>query len=141
MSDPSYRQPAAAYALAPPASDKTTVVVVYAVYHAGFPTAGLRPVVGLVMAYLLRGGASEIARTHYVFLARTFWKGLLFSAVGWLLFIVGLPLTLVLIGIPMLLLAKLIWVLAVVWYAARCILGLLAALGDRPYGAPRSWLV
>jgi uncharacterized membrane protein len=140
MTDPLYRQTTAGYALAP-ASDKTTVVVVYALYLAGFLTAGLTTLIGLVMTYVLRGEASDIARTHYVFLARTFWKGLLFSVLGWVLLIVGLPLSFILIGIPLLMAAKLVWVLAAVWYGARCVMGLLAALGDRPYGAPRSWVI
>lgn len=140
MTDPLYRQPASGYALAA-ASDKTTVVVVYALYLAGFVTAGLSTLVGLVMTYVLRGEASDIARSHYVFLAHTFWKGLLLTAIGWLLLIIGLPLSIVLIGIPLLLAAKLVWVLAAIWYGARCVLGLLAALDDRPHGAPRSWLV
>ena len=139
MSDPLYRQPAG-YALAP-ASDKTTVVIVYGLYLAGFLTAGLTTLIGLVMTYVLRAEASDIARTHYIFLARTFWLGLLWAAVGWGLFIVGLPLTLILIGVPLLILAKLIWVLEAVWYGVRCVMGLLAALDNRPYGAPRSWLV
>ena len=140
MTDPLYRQPATGYAVAP-ASDKTMVIVVYALYFAGFVTAGLTTLIGLVMTYVLRNEGSDIARTHYIFLARTFWKGLLWSLVGWALFIIGLPLSLILIGIPMLFAAKLIWVLAAVWYGARCILGLLAAMDDRPYGAPRSWFI
>ena len=139
MSDPLYRQPAG-YTMAP-ASDKTTVIVVYALYLAGFLTAGLTTLVGLVMTYALRGGASPTARSHYVFLARTFWKGLLWATVGWVFLIIGLPLLIILIGIPLLLAAKLVWVLAAVWYGARCIMGLIAAVDDRPYGAPRSWLV
>ena len=93
------------------------------------------------MTYALRGGASPTARSHYVFLARTFWKGLLWATVGWVFLIIGLPLSIILIGIPLLLAAKLVRVLAAVWYGARCIMGLIAAVDDRPYGAPRSWLV
>ena len=139
MTDPLYRQPAG-FALAP-ASDKTTVIVVYALYLAGFVSGGLTAVIGLVMTYVLRGGASDVARTHYVFLARTFWIGLLWSLIAWTLLIPGLLLSVILIGIPMVLAAKLVFVLAAIWYGARCVLGLIAALDDRPYGAPRSWLV
>ena len=139
MTDPLYRNPADIMVGQP--SDKTTVVVVYALYLAGFVTAGLTALIGLVMTYALRGGASEIARSHYVFLARTFWMGLLWLSIGWTLFIVGIPLSIILIGIPMILLAKLIFVVAAIWYGVRCVLGLMAALTDRPYGTPRSWLV
>ena len=139
MSDPLLRQPAG-YAMAP-ASDKTTVMVVYALYLAGYVTAGLTTLVGLVVTYVLRGQASDIARSHYRFLARTFWLGMLWAAVGWMLFIVGLPLSLILIGIPLLVLAKLVWVVAAIWYGVRCVVGLLAAMEDRAYGAPESWLI
>jgi uncharacterized membrane protein len=142
MTDPLHGPSAPGY---PPAavkpSDKTTVVVVYALYLAGFVTAGLSTLMGLVMTYVLRGDASDIARTHYVFLQRTFWKGLLFSVIGWVLLVLGLLLSIILIGIPLLFAAKIVWVLAAVWFGARCVLGLLAALDDRPYGQPRSWLV
>jgi uncharacterized membrane protein len=140
MTDPLNSPATPGYVSAAP-SDKTTVIVVYALYLAGFVTAGLTTVIGLVMAYVLDGQASDIARTHYLFLRRTFWKGLLFSVIGWALLVVGLILSIILIGIPLLLLAKLVWLLTAIWFAARCILGLLATLDDRPYGAPRSWLV
>ena len=139
MSDPLLRQPGG-YALVQ-ASDKTTVVVVYALYLAGYVTAGLTTVVGLIMIYVLRAQASDIARTHYRFLVRTFWLGMLWAAAGWLLFIVGLPLTLILIGIPLLLLAKLVWVVTAIWYGVRCVAGLLAAMENRAYGTPESWLI
>ena len=139
MSDPLFRQPTGV-AMAP-ASDKTMVLVVYGLYLAGFLTAGLTTLVGLVMTYVLRGQASEVALSHYLFLARTFWIGLLWSVIGWGLFIVGLPLSFILIGIPLILAAKLVFVLAAVWYGVRCVLGLLAALDDRPYATPRSWLI
>ncbi len=139
MTDPLYRQPAGLMAVQ--SSDKTMVVVTYALFLLGFLTGGATTLIGLVMAYLLRREASELALSHYVFLAHTFWKGLIWLAIGSALFVVGLPLSLILIGIPMILLAKLIFVVAAIWYGVRCTLGLIAAMGDRPYGAPRSWLV
>ena len=139
MSDPLYRQPAGL--MAAQSSDKTMVVVTYALFLLGFVTGGLTTVIGLVMAYMLRREASELALSHYVFLAHTFWKGLIWFAIGCALLIVGLPLSIILIGIPLVLLAKLVFVVAAIWYGARCVLGLIAALDDRPYGAPRSWLI
>jgi uncharacterized membrane protein len=140
MSDPIYRQPPGAYAVAP-SSDKTTVIVVYALYLAGYITAGMTTLIALVMTYVLWSGASEIARSHYEFLRRTFWFGLLWSVIGWGLFIVGLPLSIILIGVPLLILAKIVWVAAAIWYGVRCVVGLLAAVDDRAYGSPRSWWI
>ena len=139
MSDPLYRQPMGL--MAAQSSDKTMVVVTYVLFLMGFFTGGLTTLIGLVMAYMLRGDASELALSHYVFLARTFWKGLIWLAIGCALLVVGIPLSIILIGIPLILLAKLVFVVAAIWYGVRCTLGLIAAMGDRPYGAPRSWLV
>ncbi len=139
MTDPLYRQPAGL--MVGQSSDKTMVVVTYALFLGGFVTGGVTTLVGLVMAYMLRREASELALSHYVFLAHTFWKGLIWLAIGCALLIVGIPLAIILIGIPLLILAKLIFVVAAIWYGVRCVLGLMAALDDRPYGAPRSWLV
>ena len=139
MSDPLYRQPMGL--MAAQSSDKTMVVVTYVLFLMGFFTGGLTTLIGLVMAYMLRGDASELALSHYVFLAHTFWKGLIWLGVGSALLVVGIPLSIILIGIPLVLLAKLIFVVAAIWYGVRCSLGLIAAMADRPYGAPRSWLV
>ncbi len=133
-----YRQPAGLMAQS---SDKTMVVVTYVLFLMGFFTGGVTALIGLVMAYMLRREASELALSHYVFLSRTFWKGLIWLAIGGALLIVGLPLSIILIGIPLVLLAKLVFVVAAIWYGVRCTLGLVAAMADRPYGAPRSWLV
>ena len=51
----------------------------YALFLAGFLTAGLTTLIGLVMTYVLRGDASPIARSHYRFLSRTFWLGVVWA--------------------------------------------------------------
>ena len=143
MSDPTYTRPAGL--VIEEAPDKTMVIVVYALYLAGYVTAGLTTVVGLVMAYLQRGVASPLAQSHYTFLIRTFWMGLCWTLIAGLVAMVGVIFTItiigMIIGIPLLILAKIIGVVALIWYGVRCVLGLMAAIGDRPYGAPRSWLV
>ena len=137
MSDPIYTAPTDYGG----PEDKTMAVVVYALYLLGFLTGGLTTLVGLVMAYVLKGGAGARAYSHYVFLIRTFWIWLLWMAIAAVLLLLGLPLSLILIGIPLLLLAKLVVVAAMVWYAVRCILGLTAAVQDQPYGRPRAWMI
>ena len=142
MTDPLYRP---AGLMAAQSSDKTMVVVTYALFLGGFVTGGVTTLIGLVMAYVLRREASELALSHYVFLAHTFWKGMIWSLIAGAAALLGLFLVFTIIGIPLavvfFIFAKIVIVLAFVWYGVRCVLGLLAALGDRPYGAPRSWLV
>ena len=143
MSDPAYtRQNGLLIEEAP---DKTMVIVVYALYLAGYLTAGLSTVVGLVVAYLQRSAASPLAQSHYTFLIRTFWMGLVWTLAAGVIALFGVIFTVtiigMIIGIPLLILAKIVGVVALIWYGVRCVLGLMAAIGDRPYGAPRSWLV
>ena len=121
--------------------DKTMTVVVYVLYLLGFVTGGATTLIGLVMAYVLKGGAGERAYSHYVFLIRTFWNLMAWMAASTLLFIFGVVLTVVLIGIPLLWLASILFGAGLVLYAVRSVLGLVAAAQDQAYGRPRAWIV
>lgn len=121
--------------------DKTLVIVVYVLYLVGFISGGVTSLIGVIMAYVLKSGAGERAYSHYVFQIRTFWLALLGIFVAGMMFAVGLPLAFILIGIPLLILAKLVLALVAIWFAVRCVIGLIAAAGDQPYGRPRAWIV
>jgi uncharacterized membrane protein len=137
MSDPIYTAPTDYGG----PDDKTMTIVVYALYLLGFITGGLTTLLGLVMAYVQKNSASERAYSHYVFLIRTFWIAVGWTLVAAALLIVGIPLSVVLIGIPLLLAAKLVMGILVIWYGVRCIVGLVAAAQDQAYGQPRSWFL
>jgi uncharacterized membrane protein len=137
MSDPIYTHPTDYGG----PDDKTMTLVVYALYLLGFVTCGMTTLVGLVMAYVLKGAASERAYSHYVFLIRTFWIALVALLAVGLLKVVGVLLTFVLIGIPLLMLAWLAVSVIAVWYGVRCIIGLVAASQDQAYGQPRAWMI
>ena len=83
--------------------DKTMPAVCYALYLLGFATFGLTTIVGAVMAHAQQGTAGPDMRTHYTYLIRTFWGFLLLCVaalfVSGALWIIGLPLTVVLIGL------------------------------------------
>jgi uncharacterized membrane protein len=86
-----------------------TPQLVYLLYLLGFvlhPAA----LVGLVLAYVNRDGASPLDRSHYDFQISTFWRGLLIAVVGGVtvFFVVGW-------------LVLLLWA---VWTIVRCIKGL-----------------
>ena len=61
MSDPTYSTPGV---YAGP-EDKTMILVVYVLYLMGFLTGGTTTLIGLVMAYVLRGGAGELGFSHW----------------------------------------------------------------------------
>lgn len=121
--------------------DRTMPAVCYALYLLAFATGGLTALVGVIIAYAQRGAAGPTMHSHYTFLIRTFWLGILFAiaggVVGGVLMGLGALLTIILIGFPIMALAALVWGLTAVWFGVRCILGLVSlSRGDaypRPY--------
>lgn len=120
------------------AEDKTMPAVCYALYLIAFAT-GITAVIGLVIAYGQRRTAGPTNESHYTFLIRTFWIGLLLMVAGGVVFGVGAILSVILIGFPIMGLAWLIWAGATVWYAVRCIVGLVYL--SRGEGYPRPYAV
>jgi uncharacterized membrane protein len=109
----------------PIASDKTLAVGVYLLYGAGYFTV-ISALVGVVIAYVKVDDADPVMASHFRFQIRTFWIGLLYNAIG-------IPLSLVLIGIPIL-----AWWL--VWSLVRIVKGGLLAAEHKPVANPQSWL-
>jgi uncharacterized membrane protein len=120
--------------------DRTLPVVVYALYLLGLVN-GLTVLIGLIIAYANRYNASARAQSHYDFQIRTFWIGIVaWLAAGVLLFW-GIPLSFILIGIPLLVLAGLLIAATHIWFAVRCIVGLMHLSRGEPYPNPRAWLL
>jgi uncharacterized membrane protein len=103
--------------------DKTMPAVCYALYLLAFAT-GITAVIGLVIAYTQRSSAMPGMKSHFTYLIRTFWGGLMMMIVGGVIFGVGALLSIILIGFPIMGLAWLILTFATIWYAVRCIVGL-----------------
>ncbi|MFZ5721781.1 MAG: DUF4870 family protein [Pseudomonadota bacterium] len=120
--------------------DTTMPIVCYALYLAAFITGGLTAIIGVIIAHIQQGTAGPIMRTHYTFLIRTFWIGLVLAIVGGIvggiLFAIGAVLTVILIGFPIMALAGLIWGVAAVWFAVRCIIGLVYLSRGEAYPRP-----
>jgi uncharacterized membrane protein len=55
--------------------------------------------------------------------------------------LIGAPLSLILIGIPILKLGFLIWGLIAIWFAVRCIAGAVRLARGEAYPRPRAWLI
>ena len=109
----------------PIVSDNMLGVGVYLLYIAGYFT-GISAVAGVIIAHVKVGDCDPVLRSHYQFLIRTFWIGLLYN-------LIGIPLCLVLIGFPILL-----WWL--VWSLIRIIKGIVLLNDGKPIANPRSWL-
>jgi uncharacterized membrane protein len=120
--------------------EKTMPMVVYALYLIGLVN-GLTILIGFIMAYALKGGAGPIARTHYVFLIRTVWIALAWCLLAGVIMVIGLPLTLVLIGFLFLKLGLVIFALTGIWFVVRSVVGLIFASRGDPYPRPGAWLI
>ncbi|WP_127519922.1 hypothetical protein [Mesorhizobium sp. Z1-4] len=105
---------------------KTNVQVVYILYLAGF-IIGITPLIGIVLAYVNRGRAEAWIETHYTWAIRTFWIGLLYGLISFVL-------AFVLVGF-------LLMLATAVWFILRCIFGLQALTRDEPMKNPQSWVL
>ncbi|MBO6727424.1 MAG: hypothetical protein JJ911_17345 [Rhizobiaceae bacterium] len=105
---------------------KTNVQVIYILYLAGF-VIGITPLIGVVLAYVNRGRSAAWIETHYTWAIRTFWIGLLYALISFIL-------AFILVGF-------LLMLATAVWFILRCIFGLQALTRDEPMKNPQSWVL
>jgi len=120
-------------------NDKTYVIGVYILYLLGFFTGGVSAVIGLIMAYMLRGAAGPRAYSHYAFAISTFWLTVVWAVIGGVVLGVGCILSFILVGFPIMIAAGVGFCILPIWFVLRCVRGLIAALDDRPYAPLRAW--
>ena len=104
----------------------TNALVIYILYLASL-VIGVTGIVGIVLAYINRGKAGGFVESHYTFLIRTFWIGLLYA-------LISVALMMVAIGVVLMFAVA-------VWFIARCILGLQALQRGEPVKDPESWFL
>ncbi|MFZ2102691.1 MAG: hypothetical protein WAU86_19210 [Oricola sp.] len=102
-------------------------MVVYILYLAGFVFGGLPTIVGVVIAYINRGKAAGFVESHYTWLIRTFWIGILASLVAFVL-------VFIVIGIPLM-------IAVAVWVVVRLVKGMMALNKNEPIPDPMSWWI
>ena len=115
----------------PPAGPGTgesagTAKVVYILYLVSL-LIGVTSIIGLIIAYVNRGDAPAWLESHYRYQIRTFWIGLLYGLISMALLIVYVGFILA--------------VAAVIWWIARCAVGLKYAARGEPLPNPASWLL
>ncbi len=109
----------------PVVSNTSTALIVYILYFVAY-FVGITAIVGVVMAHVQKGSGNAMLDSHYDFQIRTFWIGLLYLIVGFVLMFV-------LIGFV-------VWGWWFVWSLIRNIKGILALNENRPIANPSSWL-
>ena len=119
---------------------RTVPAVVYGLYLLGLMN-GLTVFVGLVIAYANKDGAGPAMRSHYIFQIRTFWTAIGWWVIGLTMLFWGSILSFILVGIPILALGGLIFAVGSIWFALRCILGIVYLSRGEAYPRPRTWLI
>lgn len=115
----------------PPASNNGFDInrpTIISLLYLGSYITGISGLVGIVLAHVWQGEDNdEWTRSHLTYLIRTFWIGLIAS-------VVGIVLSIVLIGIPILLAAA-------VWVAVRSIMSIIKAQKQEPMPDPETLLI
>jgi len=106
-------------------SERQAVLLVYILYFIGFAT-GLSAFAGVVIAHTKWKEAPPPWDSHYRYLIRTFWLGLVQLATG-------IVMTVVFVGI-----AIILW--WAFWTGVRCVRGILRTLDDEPVPDPDTLL-
>ena len=122
-----------------PGDDRTLPTVVYALYLLGLIN-GLTVLIGVIIAYANRSRSGPVTDSHYLFQIRTFWIGIVAWVIAAVLLFWGIPLSFILIGVPLVMLAGLLIAATHIWFAVRCILGLMYLSRGESYPRPRAWL-
>jgi uncharacterized membrane protein len=105
--------------------DDDLALIVYVLYCVAYFT-GISALVGVIIAHVKVDGAEPMLQSHYRFQIRTFWIGLMYL-------VIGVPLSFVLIGLPVLAW----WFL---WSLIRIVKGIVLLNEHEPIANPRSWL-
>jgi uncharacterized membrane protein len=107
------------------AAEGRTANLIYILYLLNL-ILGVTSFIGVIMAYVNKGGAPEWVQSHYRFQIRTFWIGLLFAVVGAVTaaFVVGI----------------LILAFLFIWWIARCVTGMRYFSEGRAHPDPASWM-
>jgi len=123
----------------PRSEDMTRIGVIYGLYLLGWVSGGLTTLIGFIIAYASRATASPRAESHLTFQIRTVWVTIGWAILGGLLVMIGLPLSLVLIGLPIFHLGMSILALLGLLFVIRCVAGVIYLARGEDYPRPRSW--
>lgn len=120
--------------------DRAMPAIVYVLCILGL-FHGLTLIVGVIMAYVLRGGSGQTNASHYTYLIRTFWTSLVAGLIGGAIMLVSIPFTFILIGIPFMWLGGAICFVAWLWAVVRSIAGVIRLAQGAPIAQPYSWTI
>ncbi|MEM9838030.1 MAG: hypothetical protein AAF830_02640 [Pseudomonadota bacterium] len=113
-------------------------IAIYGLYLVALFT-GVPFLLGVLLAYLFKGNADPAIRTHFEHQISIFWRIFLGGILAWTLIVVGAPLTVILIGIPMILTGVAILLYSFIYVLVRCLRGIGRLNQYEAYDDPYSW--
>ncbi|QYC08986.1 hypothetical protein [Brevundimonas nasdae] len=111
---------------------KVGALIAWALFLLSIPSANVLVLVGLVVSYVTRNTAVGVARQHIEAQIALFWSVFWWTIAAWVAIIVSAIASVVLVGIPFLILSLLIWFLISVWFTVKSALGLINLLQNKP---------
>ena len=114
------------------AEGKPAALIAWGLYILSIPSANVLVLVGLVVAYAARGSAAGIPRQHLDAQIALFWSVFWWTIALWVLIAISGIASVVLIGIPFLLLFLALWFLLSIWFTVKSILGVVNLMSDKP---------
>lgn len=110
---------------------KVAAVLGWGLYILSIPSANVLVLIGLVIAYAGRSSAVGVPLEHLNAQIRLFWSVFWWTLACWIAIGVSALASVILIGLPFLLLFIALWFLISVWFTVKSIFGLIALLADR----------
>lgn len=110
---------------------RSAAFATYVLYLLSIPSAGLLALIGVVVAHLSVGQSQGLARAHLEDTIRIWWIAFSWAVALAVLWLIGIVLTPILVGFPIIWLVAIIGFLVCVWFTVKSVLGLLALLDGR----------
>jgi len=111
---------------------KVGALIAWALFILSIPSANVLVLVGLVVSYVSRNTAVGIPRQHIEAQIALFWSVFWWTIAAWIGIAVSAVASVILVGIPFLLLFLLVWFLLSVWFTVKSVLGVINLLQNKP---------
>jgi uncharacterized membrane protein len=118
--------------LPPNDAGRGSALLVYVLYLLSIPSAAVFALLGVIVALMAKDGAGPLARSHLDDQVRIWFVAFWWTIGIALIWLIGAVLSFVLIGIPILLIAGLLFLILYIWFTVKSFFGLLALLDGRP---------
>jgi len=119
------------YPAVPESAGRSAAFLVYGLYLLSIPSAGIFALVGVILALSARADAAPMARQHLDDQVRIWFVSFWWHVVLAIVWALGMLLTIVLIGFPILAIVAVLWFILMVWFTIKSLLGMMALLDGR----------